>query len=186
MYMKSVPHISPSQRPPLHHSTSSIGFTIVDALKLTKSRKKNSKADLASIDFDNIDVMMSNTYHLLLMTTFCLFCLLWHLEFQIRMAVQWTAWTEIVRATLGASPKPRIPKIILDYPSGSLLVHVISNILMTIVIIRIAMGVSWTTRNELVQLLFHLLWVMFPILGLLLSVRYVVPHMCALLCVMLE
>ena len=55
MYKRLVPHISPSQRPPLHPSPSSIGLTIVDTLKLTKSRKR-SKSDLASIGFDNIDV----------------------------------------------------------------------------------------------------------------------------------
>ena len=44
-----------SQRPPLHPSSSSIGLTIVDALKFTKSRKM-SKLDLAFIDFNNIDV----------------------------------------------------------------------------------------------------------------------------------
>jgi hypothetical protein len=40
MYGRLISHISPSQRPPLHPSPSSIGFTIVDALKPTKSRKK--------------------------------------------------------------------------------------------------------------------------------------------------
>ena len=55
MYKRVVPQISPSQRPPLHPSSSSIRLTMVDALKLTKSRKR-SKSDLASIDFDNIDV----------------------------------------------------------------------------------------------------------------------------------
>jgi hypothetical protein len=40
MYGRLISHISPSQRPPLYLSPSSIGFTIVDALKLTKSRKK--------------------------------------------------------------------------------------------------------------------------------------------------
>ena len=46
---------TPSQRPPLHPSSSSIGLTIIDALKFTKSRKR-SKSDLASIDFENIVV----------------------------------------------------------------------------------------------------------------------------------
>jgi hypothetical protein len=55
MYKKVVSQISPSQRPPLHPSPSSTGLTVVDALKLTKSRKK-SKLYLASIDFDTIDV----------------------------------------------------------------------------------------------------------------------------------
>jgi hypothetical protein len=50
-----VHHMTPSQRPLLHPSPSSKGFTIVDALKFTKSRKR-SKSDLAFIDFDNIDV----------------------------------------------------------------------------------------------------------------------------------
>ena len=40
--------------------------------------------------------------------------------------------------------------------------------------------------NGLVILFSRLLRVMFPLLGPLLSVRYVVPHLCALLCVMLE
>jgi hypothetical protein len=47
--------MSPSQRPPLHPSPSSIGLTMIDALKLTKLRKR-SKSEFASIDFDNIDV----------------------------------------------------------------------------------------------------------------------------------
>jgi hypothetical protein len=55
MYKRVVPQNSPSQRPPLHPSPSSTGLTMVDALKLTKSRKR-SKSDLASIDFDSIDV----------------------------------------------------------------------------------------------------------------------------------
>src|SRR6202022_2032965 len=55
MYKKVVPQISPSQHPPLHPSPSSTRLTMVDALKLTKSRKR-SKSDLASIDFDSIDV----------------------------------------------------------------------------------------------------------------------------------
>ena len=55
IYRRLVPHISPSQRPPLYPSPLSIGLTIADALKLTKSRKI-SKSDLTSIDSDNIDV----------------------------------------------------------------------------------------------------------------------------------
>ena len=55
MYGRLVHYNTPFQRPPLHPSPSSIRLTIVDALKLTKSRKK-SKSYLASIDFDNIDV----------------------------------------------------------------------------------------------------------------------------------
>ena len=50
-----VHRMTPSQRPPLHPSPSSIGLTIVDALQVTKSRKR-SKSDLAFIDFDNIDI----------------------------------------------------------------------------------------------------------------------------------
>jgi hypothetical protein len=73
MYGRLVSHISPSQRPPLHPSPSSIGFTIFDALKLRKSKKK-SKSDLISIDFDNTDVHMSSTYHLLIMTKFFFSC----------------------------------------------------------------------------------------------------------------
>ena len=118
---------------------------------------------------------MSSTYHLLLMATFCFFCLLCHLKFQVRMAAQWTAWTRCMTHALGAPPKPQISKTILDCPSDALLVQVISNIKLTIVITCIAMGVSVTKPNGLVQLLSHLLWVMGPLLGPLSSVRYVVP-----------
>ena len=55
MYKMVVFHISFSQCPLLHPSPSSIGLTMVDALKLTKSKKK-SKSNLIFIDFDNIDV----------------------------------------------------------------------------------------------------------------------------------
>jgi hypothetical protein len=55
MYKKVVLQISPFQRPTLNFSPSSIWLTMVDALKLRKSRK-TSKSDLASIDFDSIDV----------------------------------------------------------------------------------------------------------------------------------
>ena len=84
--------------------------------------------------------------------------------------------------TLGAPPNPRISKMVLDYPYGVTL----SNILMSIVITCITMGIPGTTLNELVQLISHLLWVMFPLLSPLLNVRYVVPHMYAFICVMLE
>ena len=40
IYKTVVPYISYSQHPPLHPSPSSIRLTIIDALKLTKSRKK--------------------------------------------------------------------------------------------------------------------------------------------------
>ena len=55
LYKKFVCHDTPSQRPPLHPSPSSIGLTIIDALKFTKSRKR-SKSDLTTIDFENIMV----------------------------------------------------------------------------------------------------------------------------------
>ena len=87
---------------------------------------------------------------------------------------------------LDTPPNPRISKIILYYTSGGLLVQVISNVLMFIVIICIAMGFSGTILNGLIQLFSHLLWVMFPLLGPLLSARYIVPHMYAFFCVMLE
>jgi hypothetical protein len=59
MYKKVVPQISPSQRPPLHPSPSSTGLTMVDALKLTKSRKR-SKSDLASISLASCGTQSSN------------------------------------------------------------------------------------------------------------------------------
>jgi hypothetical protein len=55
MHKRMVSQMSHSQRPPLHPSPSSIGLTMIDALKLTKSRER-SKSEFASIDFDNIDV----------------------------------------------------------------------------------------------------------------------------------
>ena len=54
-YMKLIRHGVSSQRPPLHPSSSSSGFNIVDALKMTKS-KRRSKSDLTVIDFDSIDI----------------------------------------------------------------------------------------------------------------------------------
>ena len=54
-YMKLVRHGSSSQRPPLHLPSSSSGFNIVDALKMTKSRRR-FKSDLTGIDFDTVDV----------------------------------------------------------------------------------------------------------------------------------
>ena len=39
LYRRLVPYISHFQRPPLHPSLAPIGLTIVDALKLTKSKK---------------------------------------------------------------------------------------------------------------------------------------------------
>ena len=62
----------------------------------------------------------------------------------------------------------------MDYSFGGLFVQVIANVLMSIVITCIAMGVSGSKLNGLVQLLSHLLWVMLPLLGPLLSARYVV------------
>ena len=129
---------------------------------------------------------MSSTYHLLLMATFCLSCPLWHLKVQVRNAAQWTTWTRCATVTIGASPKPQISKMILDYSSGGLLVHVISNFLTTIMIICIAIGASKTTLNVLVQIISHLLWVMFPLLDPLLSVMYVDSDLCALFCIILE
>ena len=76
--------------------------------------------------------------------------------------------------------------MILDYLSSDLFVHVISNVLMSIVITYIMIGVSKTILNGLVELLSHLLRVMFPLLRPLLSVKYVVPHMYALLYVILK
>ena len=76
--------------------------------------------------------------------------------------------------------------MIVGYSSGGLLVHVISNVPMSIVITCITMGVFGTTPNGLVQLLSHLLWVMFSLLDPLLSVGYVVSHMCTLLCIILK
>ena len=55
MYKKFVYHNTHFQRPPLHSSPSSIGLTIIDALKFTKCRKM-SKSDITAIDFENIVV----------------------------------------------------------------------------------------------------------------------------------
>ena len=55
LYMRVAHHGSPSQHSPLHHFSSLVGMNIVDVLKQTKSRKI-SKSDLASINFDSIEV----------------------------------------------------------------------------------------------------------------------------------
>ena len=55
LYMKLFRHGASSQPPPLHLSSSSSSFHIVNALKMTKS-KRRSKSDLTTIDFDSIDV----------------------------------------------------------------------------------------------------------------------------------
>ena len=130
--------------------------------------------------------VMSSTYDLFLMVTFCFSCPLCHLKFQVRMAARWTAWTRCATVTIGAPLKPQISKMILDCPSSALLVYVISNVIMTILFTCITIGVSGTTLNGLVQFFSHLLWINGPQLGPLSSVRYVVPNLCALLCVMLE
>jgi hypothetical protein len=65
---------------------------------------------------------------------FCFSYPLWHLKLQVRMAAQWTAWTRFATVTLGEPPKPPISKMILDCPSGALLVLVIYNVLITTVI----------------------------------------------------
>ena len=54
-YMKFVRHSSSFQRPPLHPSSSSLGFNIVDALKMIKS-KKMFKSDLTAMNLESIDV----------------------------------------------------------------------------------------------------------------------------------
>ena len=72
-----------------------------------------------------------------------------------------------------APPKPWIFKMILDFPSSALFVEVISNVIMIIAITCIAMGMCATTLNGPFQLLLPLVWVMLPLLGLLLSVKYV-------------
>jgi hypothetical protein len=48
-YMKLLRHGASSQSPPLHPSS---GFDIVDALKMTKSRRR-SKSNITAIDFDS-------------------------------------------------------------------------------------------------------------------------------------
>ena len=90
MYKTVVPHISPSQRPPLHPSPSFVGLTIIDALKLTKSRKI-PKPNFSSIDFDNIDVRYVKYLPSSLNDDVLFLFPLCHLKFQLRMATQWTA-----------------------------------------------------------------------------------------------
>ena len=62
--MKLPHHGSPSPRPPLHPSSFSLGLSIVDVLKLTKSRR-SSKSYLTPIDFDNINVHDIKCYAIL-------------------------------------------------------------------------------------------------------------------------
>ena len=120
------------------------------------------------------------------MVMFCFSCPLWHLMLQVCMAAQLIAWIRCATVTLGAPPKPRISQMILDCLSGALLMLVIFNVRMTTMITWIRIGASKTSLNGPVQLLSHFLWVMFPLLGPVSSVRYVALNLCALLCVMLE
>ena len=52
LHLKFSCHNKPSQRTPLHPSPSSIGLTIIDALKFTKYRKM-LKSYFTAIDFEN-------------------------------------------------------------------------------------------------------------------------------------
>ena len=100
LYMRLARHGTPSQRPPLHPLASSSNLNIVEALKLTKS-KKRSKFDLTTIDFDNIDVR--DVKYLPPSFDGDIFVLpLWQWEFQGRVVVPWMAWTRYVMDTLGA------------------------------------------------------------------------------------
>ena len=120
---------------------------MADALKLTKSRK-TSKSDLAFIDFDYIDVR-SVKYLPFSFNGDVLF-LLPPVPYKVPSMYGRSMDGRIRCATdaLGAPPKPQMSKMILDCPSGVLLVPVISNVKIAFV-----MGFSITARNELGQLL---------------------------------
>ena len=185
IYRGLVLQVSHSQRPPLHPSPSFIGLTIVDALKLTKSRKK-SKSDLASIDFDSIDVRnvkyLSSSFNddvLFLLPLVALKVPSMYgrsmdgIDKMCDSHPRCTIKTTNIQNDFGLSFRRstcaghlQCPNDYCDYMHRN--------------------GVSGTTPNGLVQLVSHLLWVMFSLLDPLLSVRYVVPHLCALLCVMLK
>lgn len=55
LYMRLAWQRTPPQHPPLHHFSSSSSLNIVEALKVTNS-KKRIKYDLTIIDFNNIDL----------------------------------------------------------------------------------------------------------------------------------
>ena len=55
-YMKLVRHSSLSQRQPFHLSSFLFRFNIIDALKMTKSRRM-TKPDHTTIDFDSIVIL---------------------------------------------------------------------------------------------------------------------------------
>jgi hypothetical protein len=183
-YMKFVRHGSSFQRPPLHHSSSSSSFNIVDALKMTKSRRR-SKSDLTAIDFDSIDVRevkylppsfdgdvifilplifvdVSSTYGRSMdgMDKMC-------------DGHPWcTTKTTNIQNDFG---------LFLDV----LHVPVIYSAQIHTVIICIAMEVFATAPNGLDRLLCHLLWEMLPQKSQDWNVRYIVQRRCVLRCVML-
>ena len=112
LFMKLPPHGSPSH-PPLHPSSSSLCLNIVDALKLTKSRRR-SKLDNTKIDFDNIDVrdvkyLPSSFDDDVLYCPHCLWV------FLVLKVVLWMTWIRCMTAILGAQLKSQISKVILDF-----------------------------------------------------------------------
>jgi hypothetical protein len=180
-----VPQILPSQRPPLHPSPSSTWLTMVDALKLTKSRKK-SKSDLASIDFDSIDVRDVKY----LPSSFNGDVLFLLPPVALKIPSTYSRSMDGMDKMYDGHPwcTTKITNIQNDFElsfrrstcAGHLQCHNDYCDYMN------RNGASGITLNGPVQLLSHLLWVTFLLLGPLLSVRYVVPHLCALVCVMLK
>jgi hypothetical protein len=71
--MKLPCYGSPYLSLPLHSSASSLGLSIVDILKLTKSKRK-SKYDTTTINFDTVNVRDIKYLPPLFMMMFCLCC----------------------------------------------------------------------------------------------------------------
>lgn len=129
-------------------------MNIVNALKQTKSRK-NSKSDLASNNFDNIEVQ--DVKYLPSFFDGVVLFVLPLVSFGVPSAYGhlMNDMDKICNGDLWYTTKPQISKTILDYLSGVLLVQIIFNALMNFMIICIAMRASATIPNGPDQLLPH-------------------------------
>ena len=97
------PHIH-SQKPHVHPTSSISNVHILEALKITKCRRR-SKSDLTNIDFDNIVIEDVKYLPSSSNGDFFSFCHLSRLEFQMLTARRWMAWTRFMMGMHGVEPK---------------------------------------------------------------------------------
>jgi hypothetical protein len=155
-YMKFVCHGSFSQRPPLHPSSSSSSFNIVDTLKMTKSRRR-SKSDLTAIGFDSIDVRevkyLSPSFDgdvIFILPPI-------NVDVYSTYGRSMDVMDKMCDGHLWCTTKPPISKMILDSLLGVPHMPVIYSAQIHIVIICIAMEVFTTVPNGSDRILLHFL-----------------------------